>query len=114
MIYSIEEIQSVIKPICEAYRINEAYIFGSYSRNEATETSDIDFVVDTENSNIVSLLDKMAFKNQLENLLEKKIDVILKSSLDNPSNRKRNPFILKNIQEDMKVIYGAKRQVFVN
>lgn len=114
MIYSIEEIQSVIKPICEAYRINEAYIFGSYSRNEATETSDIDFVVDTVDSNIVSLLDKMAFKKQLENLLDKEVDVILKSSLDNPSNRKRNPFFLKNIQEDMKVIYGAERQVFVN
>jgi predicted nucleotidyltransferase len=114
MIYSIEEIRSVIEPVCEAYRIHEVYIFGSYSRNEATETSDIDFVVDTTNSNIVSLLDKMAFKNQLENLLEKKIDVILKSSLDNRSNRKRNPFFWKNIQEDMKVIYGAERQVFVN
>ncbi|EPH93296.1 nucleotidyltransferase domain protein [Enterococcus faecalis 06-MB-DW-09] len=114
MIYTIEEIQSVIKPVCEAYKIHEVYLFGSYARGEADEQSDLDFVVDTVDSNIVSLLDKMAFKSQLENLLDKEIDVILKSSLDNPSNRKRNPFFLKNIQEDMKVIYGAERQVFVN
>ncbi|MBQ9816102.1 MAG: nucleotidyltransferase domain-containing protein [Proteobacteria bacterium] len=33
-------------------RITNAYIFGSYARGTANETSDIDFLVDIEGSNV--------------------------------------------------------------
>ncbi len=36
-----------IKPaLCETYGITELALFGSYSRNEATEKSDIDIMID--------------------------------------------------------------------
>lgn len=39
---SVEEIREKILPVCQKYAINEAYLFGSYARGDATEDSDVD------------------------------------------------------------------------
>ena len=44
MIYTIDEIKDKITPICKKYDVKSVNIFGSYSRGEATENSDIDLV----------------------------------------------------------------------
>ena len=41
-IYTIKEIKTIIKPILNKYGITEIYLFGSYARGEAKESSDID------------------------------------------------------------------------
>ncbi len=51
-IYTIAEITSLSAPIFKKNRITNAYIFGSYARGTANETSDIDFLVDIEGSNV--------------------------------------------------------------
>ena len=38
------------------YNIKKAYVFGSYARGEATEKSDIDIMIKTTDSDILSLL----------------------------------------------------------
>ena len=45
--YTINEIRKVLSPIFETYNVKSAILFGSYARNEATEKSDIDIVVDS-------------------------------------------------------------------
>ena len=40
MIYTIEEIRRIITPIAKKYRLPAVYLFGSYARGDATETSD--------------------------------------------------------------------------
>lgn len=47
MIYSLDEITRRITPVVQAYGIRSVYLFGSYARNEATEQSDIDLLIDT-------------------------------------------------------------------
>ncbi|EOE4935519.1 nucleotidyltransferase domain-containing protein [Enterococcus faecium] len=47
MVLTVEEIKERVKPIAEKYEIPVVYIFGSYARNEATNDSDIDFLVGT-------------------------------------------------------------------
>ncbi len=42
---SFDEIQGIVKPLAEKYQIDEVYLFGSYARKEATEESDLDFLV---------------------------------------------------------------------
>ena len=43
----MSEIKERVKPIAERYEIPVIYVFGSYARNEAKESSDIDFLVVT-------------------------------------------------------------------
>ena len=51
-IYTISEITSLSAPIFKKNKITNAYIFGSYAHGTANETSDIDFLVDIEGSNV--------------------------------------------------------------
>ena len=46
-IYSIPEIKHILSPIFDQYEVNKAILFGSYSKAEATENSDIDLLVDS-------------------------------------------------------------------
>lgn len=45
MIYTIEQLLQIILPILKKYRAESALLFGSYARQEATQTSDIDLLV---------------------------------------------------------------------
>ena len=45
IIFTIENIISLVKPIAEKYQVKRIYLFGSYARNEANEDSDLDFLV---------------------------------------------------------------------
>ena len=44
-IFTIKDIVNLVKPIAEKYKVKEIYLFGSYARGEATESSDLDFLV---------------------------------------------------------------------
>ena len=48
MVYRIEEIAEIVRPIAENCGANKIYLFGSCARGEATENSDsdIDLLVD--------------------------------------------------------------------
>ena len=46
MIYTIEQIKNKTKEVFDNQDfVKEAYLFGSYARGEATEKSDIDFMI---------------------------------------------------------------------
>ena len=44
-IFTIVDITRLVKPIAEKYKVQEIYLFGSYARGEADESSDLDFLV---------------------------------------------------------------------
>lgn len=48
-VYIIEEIKNTIKAILNKYGIIEIYLFGSYARFEAKETSDINIYCNKDN-----------------------------------------------------------------
>ena len=72
-ILTFNDIQKIVKPLAEKYHINEVYIFGSYARNEATSTSDIDFLV--FGGKDFKLTSIFAFAEELRMIINKKIDV---------------------------------------
>lgn len=49
MVYSIEQIRRITQPIAAAYGIKSMRLFGSYARGEATESSDVDLLIDRGN-----------------------------------------------------------------
>ena len=44
-ILTLEQITEIVKPIALKYQVESIYLFGSYARGEATEDSDLDFLV---------------------------------------------------------------------
>ncbi len=55
--------------------VKKAYLFGSYSRNEADENSDIDILVELDHSTPIGL-QFFGYADELQNLLKKKVDVV--------------------------------------
>ena len=74
MIYTLDEIKQKAIPIAIEYGVNSMSLFGSYARGEATENSDIDFLIDR--GNIKGLLDYMGFVQDLEDIFHCHVDVV--------------------------------------
>lgn len=67
------ERQQILR-IAGRYGATKLRVFGSVARGQATDKSDIDFLV--EFSPQASLLDHVAFTQDLEELLGRKVDVV--------------------------------------
>ena len=100
MVYSVDEIRSRVKPLAEKYDLRAVYLFGSYARNEATEGSDIDLLVDRSGSKIRSMFDMGSLYEELCSTMCKKVDLVTTQMLEQTSTRERNPLFIKNIQEE--------------
>ena len=46
MVYTVEQIRHIAAPIAQSYGLKSLSLFGSYARGEATDSSDIDMIVD--------------------------------------------------------------------
>jgi len=80
--------------------IQKAYIFGSYSRQDETNESDIDILVDLEKS--VDLFQFISIKLTLEKMLKKNVDLISSNGL--------SPRIRNYIDNDKILIYEKQNQ----
>jgi predicted nucleotidyltransferase len=81
------------KELIKSFGVIEIGLFGSYVRNEQTETSDIDFLVDfyKEKKTLRNYID---FCDLLENMFQKnKIDIVSKKGL----SEYIGPHILKEV-----------------
>jgi len=74
----IETIQR-IKGKLPTFKVEHIYLFGSVARNESHSGSDLDFLV--EFSETVSLFELIHLKNFLEEVFQRKVDVVPRSSL---------------------------------
>ena len=90
MVYTIQEIRSKVLPILVKYRIPAMYLFGSYARGDATEDSDIDFLIDTTGTELTSLLRLGALYCDLEEAFQKPIDLITVRSIMQESSMERD------------------------
>jgi predicted nucleotidyltransferase len=73
------------------YGITRMGIFGSISRNEQTNTSDLDIYYEGP---VIDLLDPRDLQSDLENLLGIRVDLIRK-------HKHMHPTFLKRIKKDM-------------
>ena len=72
-IFTLENINRLVQPLADKYRVKEIYLFGSYARGEADEDSDLDFLVyGGEGFKLTNIL---ALGEELREVLKKKVDV---------------------------------------
>lgn len=80
MPYTLDEIREKIAPIAQKYNIKTVWVFGSYARGEATETSDVDLVVDLGECPLKGVYVYRIF-DEMEAALGLKTDIISNDSL---------------------------------
>lgn len=91
-VLSIKQIKDRIKPIITKHQIKDVYLFGSYSRGEANENSDVDIYCDK--GDLRTLYDEVDLIDEFENALGKKVDLVtIGSSMQD--------FFKQQIEEDM-------------
>ena len=72
-VYTIDAIKNIVKPIADKYNVESVYLFGSYARGDATEDSDLDFLVFGGES--FKLTNIFSFAEDLRNAFQKPVDV---------------------------------------
>lgn len=92
----VEEIKEKITPILDRYNVKKAAVFGSVARGEERPDSDVDILV--EFGKIPTLVQFIRMENELEETLEKKVDVVVKGS--------EKPLIKPFIYKDLVELYG--------
>ena len=104
MVYTVEQIAQRILPVAQKYGLKAVYLFGSYARGTATESSDIDLLIDTSGTNIKSLLSLSAVYCDLEDALQKSIDLItVRSVMQNVVTESERSFRDTIIRERVKL-----------
>ncbi len=107
MVYSIETIQSIVTPIAQKYGLPAVFLFGSYARGTATEASDIDLLIDTTGTTIKTLMGLGALYCELEEALQKPIDLITIQSLEQKSDRPHDLRFRETVRKERMPIYVA-------
>lgn len=94
MVYTIEEIKCIVIPIAKSYGIASISLFGLYARGNATQDSDLDFII--EKGDLIGIK-YFSLLNDLENAFGCKIDLITTGF----SNKE----FLTKIQKDEVLLY---------
>lgn len=92
--------KSIIPKIREYFKsqpIIRAWIFGSFSRGEETEASDIDILVDFDKNAHVGLFKYAGIYGDLKEMLGREVDLVKNGTL--------KPFAIETVNNDKILIY---------
>ena len=91
-------IDQIIK-LCKHHKVSELYFFGSVLTDKFSDESDIDFLVQFGIVDILEYFDNyMDFKEKLEILLNRRVDLLENQAI-------RNPIFRRVVDRDKKLVY---------
>ncbi len=89
-----------IRKLCGSNKVRSLFAFGSVLRDDFKFDSDIDLVVDIDSKDPLTYSHHyFNLKFQLEQLFQRKIDLLEQSTI-------KNPYLRKEIDETKVLIYG--------
>jgi predicted nucleotidyltransferase len=91
---------SLVREICHRWGVRELSVFGSAIREDFRPDSDLDLLVSFVPGASLSLFDLMAFREQLEAVAGRKVDLVEREAL-------RNPFRRASILAHREILYAA-------
>jgi uncharacterized protein len=83
-----DHIVTKVRTYCREHGVKSLFLFGSYARGDAIESSDIDLLIEFKSSEHISYFDLLIVKSDLEKILGSKVDLVEIESLVNPIRRK--------------------------
>ena len=96
-----EHIDQIIQ-LCEINKVKSLFAFGSVITDKFNSESDIDLVVEIDDNDPISYSEKyFNLKFQLEEILNRKIDLLEQKSI-------RNKFLKNEIERNKTQIYGRR------
>lgn len=95
--------RSQIAEVCRHFHVRRLEVFGSAARGDDFDAarSDIDFLVEFESDTPTNLFDTyFGFQRALEALLDREVDLITPSAIE-------NPFVRASIDQSRELVHGA-------
>jgi predicted nucleotidyltransferase len=91
-----------IQSLCKKHNVHSLYVFGSITGPQFTPHSDIDFLVKFGEVDPLEYFDNhMDFKEGLEALFSRKIDLLEMQTL-------KNPILKRSVNRNKLLVYGRK------
>ena len=78
-VYSIEEIEKILKTILKNTPVESVILFGSYAKNNADKNSDIDLIIDTKQ--VLMGFKLYSLITKIEETFKKRVDAFEKSEI---------------------------------
>lgn len=95
----VEKNIDTIVSLCKLHKVKELYIFGSVLTPKFSNSSDVDFLIQFDNIDILEYADNFFdFKEKLEKLLGREIDLLENQAI-------RNPIFRKVLDRDKQLVY---------
>jgi len=101
MVETIERNREALSELCLRFHVARLDIFGSAAAGRIRETSDLDFLVDFQRIDSMTLADQyFGLLRALEKLFGRDIDLLTESSL-------RNPYFVDSVHKTRQVLYAV-------
>lgn len=98
----LETNSEAIKTLCKKHKVAKLYAFGSVLTSAFNEESDVDFLVEFHIQDIDKYVTNFfTFKEQLETLFNREVDLIEYRSIS-------NPYFKEEIDETKSLLYESK------
>jgi len=90
-----------IEQLCQIYDVKKMFVFGSVCSDRFSESSDLDFLITFDDISIEKYTDNyFELHKKLEELFNRKIDLLTENSLS-------NPYLIQSIDETKQLLYAA-------
>lgn len=92
---------SELEQACKNFQVKELYVFGSVVTGKVSQNSDLDFLVVFNRSGFEGAFDQyMGFKERLEKIYDRPVDLIHLKKF-------RNPLFEKEVEKSKTLLYVA-------
>jgi predicted nucleotidyltransferase len=96
----VEQNIETVSELCKQYNVRNMYLFGSALTEKFSPDSDIDFLVNFGQMSLPNYFDNyMEFKDELEQLFKRPVDLVEEKTV-------KNPVLRRSIERSKKLIYG--------
>ena len=97
----LEPYKIQIDALCRKYRVKSLYAFGSVLSDRFGPESDVDFLVELGNQSEFEYAENyFQLADELENLLQRPVDLLTIQSL-------RNPYFIQQLEDSKQMLYAA-------
>ena len=97
-----------IAPFCKRWKIREFAVFGSILRDDFKPESDVDILVTFSQNAEWGLFDHVQIRNELESMLNRKVDLVTRRALEQTQNQ----ILRDRILNSAKVIFSEDEAAY--
>ena len=96
----IDENKQKLNQICSQHHVEQLYLFGSILTEKFNDESDIDMLIQFSSMDVMEYFDNyMDFKEKVEILFNRQIDLVENQAI-------KNPIFRKVVDREKQLIYG--------